>query len=1164
MDQIVATNQFSESILYAGVPEGYECLVIPELVSAGDTVLFVLRDDKRISTVAAGLQFFAPEVEVIQLPAWDCLPYDRISPRNDIVAKRIFALTELIVNRSTNRRIILLSVSAFLQRVPARSVFKDTVLTISKKDEFSRDNLLEYLDKNGYGRTETVMEPGEYALRGGIIDLFPPGQKHPVRLDIFGDDLESIRTFDPLSQLSSGTLKEFSLRPVQEFWLDNDSIIRFRTGYRELFGAIKETDPLYEAVSDGRTHMGMEHWLPLFHKKLETVLDYVPLGSIVLDYQIPDACNSRWELIFDCYDARSTITAKNHVFSSMLYNPLPVNRLYLDRNELSSLVNTRQVIQLQPYSAPDTSDRIIDKGGKPGRNFSDVRARQDINVFGVLKEYIDTEVRAGRRTILACHSHGSRDRMISAIADYGIAASKTDANWKSIETQDISIVNAVVMPIERGFRTSVLNVIGEQDILGERLYNPSKRKIKQENFIAETSVLSAGDLIVHAEHGIGRFDELVMLTIAGANHDCLVLVYSGGDKLFLPVENIDVISRYGQDGSDVRLDKLGGLGWQARKSKLKKLIRETAEKLIAVAAARQLEEGEVYRPDKGAYDEFCTGFAFEETEDQAQAINDVINDMSTGRPMDRLICGDVGFGKTEVALRAAFVVALEGKQVAVLVPTTLLARQHFQVFNKRFAEFPVRICELSRLVSVHDLNETKQGLADGTIDIVIGTHALLSKEIKFHRLGLLIIDEEQHFGVTHKERIKQLKSSVHVLTLTATPIPRTLQLALTGIRDLSLITTPPIDRLAVRTFILPKDPMVLSEAIQRERNRGGQIFYVCPRIKDIPRLRTELSELVPGVKVAVAHGQLSPKNLEMVMSAFYEGAFDLLLTTNIIESGLDLPTVNTIIIHRADQFGLSQLYQLRGRIGRSKVRGYAYLTLPENQKLTVTAEKRLGVMQRLDNLGAGFMLASHDLDIRGAGNLLGDEQSGHIREVGIELYQQMLEVAVAESKVASSQPELDQNQWVPQIDVGIPVLIPADYIPDLGVRMLLYRRIAALNNRAEMDSFAAELIDRFGVLPPEVENLLSTVNIKRLCHTAGIEKLEAGPKGATISFRNNVFANPAELIDFITSQSGTTKLRPDHKLVFRRNWDEEPDRLTGVKYLARQLAEIAQTPVTRN
>ncbi len=692
--------------------------------------------------------------------------------------------------------------------------------------------------------------------------------------------------------------------------------------------------------------------------------------------------------------------------------------------------------------------------------------------------------------------------------------------------------------------------------MGERLVRPRRQTKRADNFIAEVTGLSAGDLVVHVDHGIGRFVGLRAIEAAGAPHDCLEIHYQGGDKLFLPVENIELLSRYGSEGTHVELDRLGGAAWQGRKARMKNRIREMAAELIKVAAERQLREAPRLAVAAGLYDEFCAGFPYEETDDQDAAIAAVLADLNVGRPMDRLICGDVGFGKTEIALRAAFVSAMNGKQVAVVVPTTLLSRQHFKTFSDRLRGYPLRVGQASRLVSAKELAGVKKDLAEGKIDIVVGTHALLGKAIKFKDLGLIVVDEEQHFGVGHKEKLKQLRAEVHVLTLTATPIPRTLQLALSGVREMSIIATPPVDRLAVRTFVSPFDPVVVREALLRERYRGGQSFYVCPRIEDLAETKEFVAKNVPEVRVAVAHGQMPPTALEDVMAAFYDGKFDVLLSTAIVESGLDIPTANTLIVHRADMFGLAQIYQLRGRVGRSKLRAYALLTLPVRKRITPAAEQRLKVLQSLDTLGAGFQLASHDLDIRGAGNLLGEEQSGHIKEVGYELYQQMLEEAVLSLKAGISAPIAEK--WSPQITIGTPVLIPEDYVADLPVRLSLYRRLAEIEDDRAIEAFAAELVDRFGPLPEEVEYLLQVVAIKALCRRANVERIEVGPKGAVLAFRDNVFANPEGLVAFIRDQAPAARVRPDQKVVLFDEWETPKARLRGAAGILRALAGIAE------
>jgi len=710
------------------------------------------------------------------------------------------------------------------------------------------------------------------------------------------------------------------------------------------------------------------------------------------------------------------------------------------------------------------------------------------------------------------------------------------------------------MGLEAGFETADVAIIGEQDILGDRLVRPHQKR-RASNYLSDVTALAEGDLVVHIDHGIARFNGLKTIEALGAPHDCLELLYAGGDRVYLPVENIELLSRYGSEDANAQLDKLGGVAWQARKARMKKRIREMAAALIKVAAARATKEAPVLAPTDGAYDEFAARFPYDETEDQQTAIDTTLGDLAAGRPMDRLICGDVGFGKTEVALRAAFVAVMGGKQVAVVVPTTLLCRQHFKTFSTRFAGLPVKVAQASRLVGTKDLAAAKAGIADGTVDVIVGTHALLGKGVSFRDLGLLVVDEEQHFGVKHKERLKELKSDVHVLTLSATPIPRTLQLALTGVRELSLITTPPIDRLAVRTFISPFDGLVVREALLRERYRGGQSFYVCPRISDLAERRAFLAEHVPEVKVAMANGQMGAGELEDVMTAFYDGAYDVLLSTSIVESGLDIPTANTLIVHRSERFGLAQLYQLRGRVGRSKQRAYALFTVPADRSLTAQAERRLKVLQSLDTLGAGFQLASHDLDIRGAGNLLGEEQSGHIKEVGYELYQQMLEEAVASLK--SGGDVADEGKWSPQITVGTAVMIPETYVADLQLRLALYKRLADLEDQASIEAFAAELIDRFGSLPDEVVHLLEIVAIKALCRKANVAKVDVGPKGAVIAFRDNVFPNPTGLIRWIGDRKTDARVRPDQTVVFIRDWDGVGGRLRGTAGILGALARLA-------
>ncbi len=1112
-----------------GAPEGYDALLIARRAAEHEGMLLhVARDESRMTRLADLLAYFAPDLEVLRFPAWDCLPYDRVSPNPAVVSERIASLARLS-EADAKRCIVLTTVNAAVQRVPPPWMFDGASLSLAPGSTIQPEKLIAFLEAHGYGRADTVMEPGEYATRGGIIDIFASGEADPVRLDLFGDTIESVRRFDPATQRSTEPAARFSLRPVSEVPLDAESVARFRTGWRDLFGQNAAKDPVYEAISEGRRAPGMEHWTPLFHDSMATLVDYLNKPSVTFDLQTDDVLTARLEMVADHYEARQMVTRDGEV----PYRPLPPDRLYLDRAGWEKMFAGMPVFAFSPYGRPEGGDGV-DAGGRPGVIFTQSGAAANHDVFKQLAAQAQNWAGQGRRTIVAAWSRGSAARIGALLRENGLRAEEASA-WAATRRPKRDVISLITLGLERGFVADDFAIVGEQDLLGERISRPPRKRKRADQFIAEATEIAQGDLVVHQDYGIGRYDGLETLDVGAAPHDCLRLIYDGSEKLFLPVENIELLSRFGSETQGVALDKLGGAGWQSRKARMKQRIRDMAGELIRIAAERRVRDAMSISPPEGSWDEFCARFPFAETDDQLRAISDVLEDLSSGKPMDRLICGDVGFGKTEVALRAAFAVALSGAQVAIVVPTTLLARQHFRTFTKRFEGLPVTIGQLSRMVTAKDAAETKRGLKEGQVNIVIGTHALLAKGIEFADLGLLIVDEEQHFGVSHKEKLKALKADVHVLTLTATPIPRTLQLALTGVREMSIIATPPVDRLAVRTFISPFDHVVMREAIQRERFRGGQVFCVVPRLEDMPKMQTRLRDIVPEARIIEAHGRLAPTELERVMTEFGDGKYDILLSTNIVESGLDMPAVNTLIIHRADMFGLGQLYQLRGRVGRGKQRGYAYLTWPPGSKLSAAAEKRLNVMQTLDTLGAGFTLASHDLDIRGAGNLLGDEQSGHIREVGIELYQQMLEDAVAEIRTEKGRRRAEDRDWTPNINLGLPVLIPEDYVRDLPVRLGLYRRIGALTSDAESEAMAAELVDRFGKLPDEVENLLQVVHLKRACREAGVEKLEAGPKGMVLQFRGNAFRNPSGLVAWLGSRKGTIKLRPDHKLAVVRD-----------------------------
>ncbi len=1144
-----------------GVPEGFDALLLGELArhaaGAGVPVLHVARDGTRLATLEEALRFFAPDIEVLSFPAWDGVPYDRVAPNAETIARRIATLAALAHRVPGERKplVVLTTVNAIVQRVPPQSFIAAASLNLQPGNVIGMQELIERLEISGYARSGTVTDPGQYAVRGGILDLYPPGGE-PVRLDFFGDTLEQLRAFDPATQRTEGRREVLELLPMSEMALTAEVRSSFRQRYVALFGPVTGDDPLYESISAGRQHQGMEHWLPLFHDRLATLFDYLPGAAVTLDSLVDDARAKRLEQIADHYDARAQALERK-AFGAPPYHPVPPESLFLTETDWQEALSGRHVIDFDPFERPEKTDQavIVSFGGRQGRSFAAERQAEGANVFDAVATHAKRLEGEGKRLIVACWSKGARERLATLLSEHGAGETTRVNTFAEALEAPAETIAVAVLPLETGFEAPGLAVIGEQDILGDRLVRRTRGK-RGSDVLTEISALTVGDLVVHSDHGIGRFVGLATIEAAGKPHDCLEVHYQGGDKLYLPVENIELLSRYGSDEAGAQLDKLGGVAWQTRKATLKKRIRDIAEKLIKVAALRALHQAPVLTPPEGLYDEFSARFPYEETEDQETSIGAVLEDLSSGRPMDRLICGDVGFGKTEVALRASLIAVLAGKQVAVVVPTTLLARQHFHTFTERFRGFPVKIAQASRLVGPKERAEVKKGVKSGDIDIVVGTHALLAKGVEFADLGLLIVDEEQHFGVQHKERLKQLREDVHVLTLTATPIPRTLQLALSGVREMSLISTPPVDRLAVRTYVMPFDPVILREALLRERFRGGQTFYVVPRISDLDEAAAFIAEHVPELKLARAHGQMGSRELDQVMNAFYDRQYDVLLSTSIVESGLDIPSANTLIVHRADMFGLAQLYQLRGRVGRSKVRAYAYFTMQADARLTPAAEKRLKVLQSLDTLGAGFVLASHDLDIRGAGNLLGEEQSGHIREVGFELYQSMLEEAVTALK--GGEGAMIEDQWSPRINLGTAVLIPEAYVPDLQVRLGLYRRLSGVERHEAIEAFAAELIDRFGPLPEEVRHLLDIVEIKGLCREAGIEQIDAGPKGAFIAFRNKSFANPDGLIAFIREEGNRVKLQPDHRLIYYANWETPEARLAGTRDLLRRLVKIAQ------
>jgi transcription-repair coupling factor (superfamily II helicase) len=1138
-------------VTLAGVPAGFLPWLAADLARAAHAsgkaarAVAIVADEAAMRALGETVPSFAPEVEILTLPGWDCLPYDRTSPALRVMAERLATLNALHSN-PVKPQLLAVTASAATQRLLTPFRIRQLTRRVAEGERIEREALVEQLNALGYQRADTVAEHGEYAVRGSLIDLFPAGEEMALRLDFFGDEIDSLRRFDPADQRSTDKCKAFTLMPASEALLDAESIKRFRSRYREQFGATATQDPLYQALSEGRRMAGMEHWLPLLEERLETLFDHLGEHDLVIrDSAADQALESRRESIEDYYQNR--VRANEGQPGS--YRPLEPDGLYFSKKEWEEIEADRPIHLASPFPEPE-SNRVIDFGVQSARDFAPERAQQ-ANVYEAVAKHVGDLRRSGHKVVLASYTRGGRERLAGLLEDHGLKSRSQVDSWPEALTSKAQPA-LLVLPLDHGFTTPDVAVLTEQDMLGDRLVRRRKKRRAAAAFLEELATLSPGDLVVHADHGIGRYEGLTQIKVGNSPHDCVALEYSRGNKLYLPVENIELLSRYGNESEGVVLDSLGGEAWQRRKSRMKERIREIAGELIKVAALRATRPGVVAEPD-ASYPAFVDRFPYEETDDQDHAISDVLQDLEAGKPMDRLICGDVGFGKTEVALRAAFVMAMSGRQVALVCPTTLLARQHYGNFVERLQGFPLNVGRLSRLVPAGEAKKTKEGIADGTIDIVIGTHAILAKSIEFKRLGLVIVDEEQHFGVTHKERLKALRADVHVLTLTATPIPRTLQMAMSGLRELSVIQTPPIDRLAVRTYVTPWDGVVLREALLREHYRGGQSFFVVPRIADLPDMEEWLREQVPEVKAVTDHGQMNATEVEERMSAFYDRKYDVLLSTTIVESGLDIPSANTLIVHRADRFGLAQLYQLRGRVGRSKTRAYAYLTMPATRTITEAAQKRLQVLAELDSLGAGFQLASHDLDIRGAGNLLGDEQSGHIKEVGFELYQSMLEDAIVELKAGGVS---QRDEFTPQISVDAPIMIPETYVPDLDLRMGLYRRLGELEDRHGIEAFAAELIDRFGVLPDETANLMKIVEVKLNCKAAAIAKLDIGPKGAVVTFAPSGFPDLEGLLAYIERLKGSAKLRPDSKMAIARDWPSPDARLNGSLQLSRGLARV--------
>ncbi|MHB0986915.1 MAG: transcription-repair coupling factor [Sulfuricella sp.] len=1085
------------------------------------------------------IPYFAPRLMVHLLPDWETLPYDQFSPHQDLISERLATLYQISQNACD---VAIVPATTALYRLPPREFLAAHTFFLKQGTQLDLDALRRQLTLAGYTHVNQVLSPGEYSVRGGLVDLFPMGSPLPYRMDLFDNEIESIRTFDADTQRSIYPVKEIRLLPAREFPLDKAGQDTFRRNFREKFEGDPSKSRLYKDVSAGLAPPGIEYYLPLFFENSATLFDYLPQDSMLCLYQgLESAAQNFWR------DTQS----RYKLLSGDRDRPLlPPQELFLPVENLFAALKPYPRIEL----STDTQDSAL------GTQHStlplppiQVDRRAD-NPVSRLQQFM-----AGfdGRILLLAESLGRRETMLQFLTEHGLKPVVCEAYDDFLAGGEKFVLG--VGPLSAGFilPQQHLAFITESELYATQVRQSRRRdaarKSTTENMLRDLSEVRIGNPVVHEQHGIGRYLGLVSLDLGEGETEFLLLEYAGGDKLYVPVSHLHLIGRYsGASPESAPLHKLGSGQWEKAKKKALKQARDTAAELLNLYAQREARQGHVFKIKPQDYEAFSAGFEFEETPDQAAAIQAVIEDMKSGRPMDRLICGDVGFGKTEVALRAAFVAVADGKQVAILVPTTLLAEQHFQNFSDRFAEWPVKIAELSRFRSAKEQAESLKGLAEGKIDIVIGTHKLIQKDVKFNNLGLVIVDEEHRFGVRQKEQLKALRAEVDVLTLTATPIPRTLSMSLEGLRDFSVIATAPQRRLSIKTFVTPYSDGIIREAVLRELKRGGQIYFLHNEVETILNMQEKLAQLLPEARIAIAHGQLSERELEHVMRDFYQQRFNLLLCTTIIETGIDIPTANTIIMHRADKFGLGQLHQLRGRVGRSHHQAYAYLLTPGDEGITTQAKKRLEAIQSMEDLGAGFYLSMHDLEIRGAGEILGESQSGEMQEIGFNLYAEMLNQAVKALK-AGKEPDIGQPLAVTtEINLHSPALLPDDYCGDVNQRLTLYKRLANCATLDELDQLHEELIDRFGLLPSQAGALLDTHRLRILAKPLGIAKIDASGSAILLQFIPNPPIDPVKIIHMIQSKPGCKLAGPDRLKVSR----EMPEVKNRVEEIARLLKEL--------
>ncbi|MFY0663320.1 MAG: transcription-repair coupling factor [Natronospirillum sp.] len=1081
------------------------------------------------------------------LPDWEMLPYDNFSPHQDIISDRISTLYRL---QQGQTQPIFTTLASALHRLPPREYVHRTALMVSVGDRLDLDALRQQLTNAGYQAVSTVAEHGEFTLRGGLIDVFPMGAEAPLRLELFDDEIESIRVFDPESQRTRKPIERFELLPGREFPLDDAGIAHFRAAFREMFDVDTRRCPLYQDMSNGLTPAGIEFYLALFFTQLSTLFEYLPANTLVVTVG-----NMVAEADHFLTDVKARYENRRHDVTRPVLAP---ELIYLRADEAFAALKNFPQVALTTQKVDGAG--ALDLGFVPTENYLvDHRAAEPMQaVEAMLME-------TSRRVLFCADSQGRRESILELLHGIRVKAPVFDRITDFIDSD--APVGITVAPLAKGIEHPAANLrlLSESQLFGEQTVTMAQRRARSEASNAELLIrnlteLKPGQPVVHLDHGVGRYLGLETLQVDGQANEFLMLEYADNAKLYVPVTSLHLISRYAAgEESHAPVHKLGTDRWSVAKRKAAEKIRDTAAELLDIYAQREARSGYAFPPPDEDYRRFAASFPFEETEDQHVAINAVLQDMMRAQPMDRLVCGDVGFGKTEVAMRAAFLAAHAGKQVAVLVPTTLLAQQHYESFVDRFADWPIRIESLSRFRTGKETDTVLEGLDSGRVDIVIATHKLLSKDVKFKDLGLLIIDEEHRFGVQQKERIKALRADVDILAMTATPIPRTLNMAMSNIRDLSIIATPPARRLSVKTFVRERDTAQIKEAIYRELLRGGQVYFLHNEVKDINRIAEEITNSVPEARVTIGHGQMRERDLERVMSDFYHKRYNVLVCTTIIETGIDVPSANTIIIDRADKFGLAQLHQLRGRVGRSHHQAYAYLMTPPWKALTGDAQKRLEAISEAQDLGAGFMLATHDLEIRGAGELLGEEQSGHIESIGFTLYMEMLDQAVKALKSGKVPNVSLDNVHHVEVNLNVPTLIPDDYIPDVNSRLILYKRIASAEDDTALNELKVEMIDRFGLLPEPLKNLFKVTALRHRLEDMGIAKLTAGSVGGQVEFAAQTRVNPMTIVQLVQTMSMTYQMKQGDRLNFTLASDTAEQRFAVVTEVLERLNKELQS-----